>query len=112
MKTHNVFLLISFSLFVFVCHSFALGQIQYIENVSSRGSFSIVQENTAANLCVDTNDFAGVIRAAGDLQADVARVTSLSPVIVNGKKNLGKNVVIVGTIGKSWAIDQLIKKKK
>jgi hypothetical protein len=30
---------------------------------------------------VDTNDFAGVVRAANDLQADIAHVTCLTPAL-------------------------------
>jgi hypothetical protein len=90
----------------------ALDQLQYVENVTSPGCFPIVQKNTAATICVDTNDWAGVVRAAGDLQADVARVTGLSPAILHGGSNLGKNVIIVGTIGKSEIIDRLIHDKK
>ena len=90
----------------------ALGQPQYVENVSRPGSFPIVQDGTTVAIYVDTNDWAGVIRAAGDLQADVARVTGLSPVIGHEKKNPGKNVIIVGTIGKNETIDGLIHEKK
>ncbi|MGD0351142.1 MAG: glycosyl hydrolase 115 family protein [Verrucomicrobiota bacterium] len=90
----------------------ALGQPQYVENVSRPGSFPIVQDGTTAAIYVDTNDWAGVIRAAGDLQADVARVTGLSPAIGHEIKNPGKNVIIVGTIGKNETIDGLIHEKK
>ena len=92
--------------------SFALGQEKYIEDAPSQGSFPIVQKNIAANLYADTNDFAGVVRAAGDLQTDIARVTSLSPTISFAGKNLAKNVILVGTIGKSEIIDRLIREKK
>ena len=40
-----------------------------------RGGFVIMQKKAAAGIYVDANDHAGVVRAAGDLQADVARVT-------------------------------------
>ncbi|MGD0206566.1 MAG: glycosyl hydrolase 115 family protein [Verrucomicrobiota bacterium] len=92
--------------------SLALGQERYVEDVPSRGSFPIVQGNAVATIYVDSSDLAGVIRAASDLKADVARVTSHSPVISHGGENLGENVIVVGTIGKSRIIDQLIREKK
>ena len=106
------FLPIFFCLITFSVRVFALGQVQYVEFNSAKDSFPIVGKATAANLYVDSNDFAGVVRAAGDLQADINRVTGLSPVITHAKKGLGKNVIIIGTIGKSEIIDRLIREKK
>ena len=91
---------------------FAIGQESYIEAASSRGSFPIVQEKVAATILVSTNDWPGVIRTADDLQSDVNRVTGQSPAIVHTPKSAGKNAVIIGTIGKSDIIDQLIREKK
>jgi hypothetical protein len=105
-------------LLIFFCHLmlasrvFALGQVQYVEFNSAKDSFPIVEKGTAANLYVDTNDFAGVVRAAGDLQSDINRVTGLSPAITHANKEMGKNVIIIGTVGKSEIIDRLIREKK
>ena len=93
---------------IFILNSFALGQVQYVEKIGGPGSFPIVQQGTAASLFVDSNDFAGVIRATDDLQADIARVTGLTPKISHDENNPGKNVIIIGTIGKSRIIDRLI----
>jgi hypothetical protein len=106
------FLLISAGFLMLASRVFALGQVQYVEFNSGRDSFPIVKKHTAADLYVDTNDFVGVVRAAGDLQADISRVTGLSPAITHATKNLGENVIIVGTVGKSEIIDQLIREKK
>jgi hypothetical protein len=92
--------------------SLAIGQERYVEGVPSRGSFPIVQGNAAATIYVDSSDLAGVVRAASDLKADVARVTGLSPAISHEGKNLGKNIIIIGTIGKSLLIDRLIRERK
>ena len=37
----------------------------------------------AASIYVDANDFAGVARAAADLQADIARVAGVTPTITH-----------------------------
>jgi len=90
----------------------AIGQEKYVEDVPSQGSFPIVEKHSVAILRLDTNDFAGVIRAANDLQTDIARVTGISPVISHDEKSPGTNAIIVGTIGKSEIIDRLIRDKK
>jgi len=99
--------------FLLTAHSaFALGQTPYIEESYSPGCFPLVQDATAPNIYVDTNDFPGVVRVVNDLQADVQRVTSVTPAIVNDLTNAGKSVIIVGTIGKSQLINRLIRERK
>ncbi len=92
--------------------SFAIGQTNYVEEVPGQGSFPIVREKSAATIFVDAGDYAGVVRVAGELQADVKRVTGISPAVLHEEKNLGKNVILVGTIGKSEIIDRMIREKK
>ena len=108
----KIFLVLLVSMLVAPRDSLALGQEKYVEEVPGRDSFPIAQGNAAATIYVDANDLAGVIRAANDLQADVARVTGLSPAISHEVISPGKNAIIVGTIGKSRIIDQLIREKK
>jgi hypothetical protein len=112
MKLDKIFPLAGLGLFIFIPNGFALGQVQYVENVSHPGGFPIVQPGVAANLYVDSNDFAGVIRAANDLQADIARVAGLTPAIVHQENGLGKNAILVGTMGRSRVIDRLIREHK
>jgi hypothetical protein len=106
------FLLIFACFLMLASRVFALGQPQYIEFNSGNDSFPIVEKGVASNLFVDTNDFAGVIRAAGDLQADINRVTGLSPAVSHTSKHPGDNVILAGTIGKNEIIDRLIREKK
>ena len=97
---------------VLACNCFALGEIQFVANLPEQGGFPICEECSVAVIGVATNDFAGVIRAAGDLQADIARVTGLTPKLHSGKPDSGANVILIGTIGKSQIIDHLIREKK
>jgi hypothetical protein len=92
--------------------AFGLGQPRYVRNTPSPGGFAIVNAKTAARIYVDKGDWAGVIRAAGDLQADINRVTSVKPEVVNDAAALKGNAIIVGTVGKSAIIDQLAKAGK
>ena len=90
---------------------FAIGEPEYVETSPHRGSFSICDAHSAATIQVDTNDFAGVIRATGDLQQDINRVTGRTPTIVSGKTP-ASNVILIGTLGKSELIDELVRAKK
>lgn len=94
------------------CHCFALGQVQYIETTPSKNGFPVCETNSVATIWVDANDWPGVVRAANDLGADINRVTGKSPAISNDPGLTGKNVVIIGAIGKSELIDRLIREKK
>ncbi|MGA9567128.1 MAG: glycosyl hydrolase 115 family protein [Candidatus Korobacteraceae bacterium] len=63
----------------------------------------------ASSLYVDAADYPGVIRAAADLQGDIARVTGVTPAITNSNSHLPTHAIIIGTIGKSPVIDTLIR---
>jgi hypothetical protein len=104
--------LILFCFFTNVAGCFAIGQGQYADGTFSGGSFTLAQKNEVAVLYVDSQDYPGVVRAVNDLQADVNRVTGRIPKIANDEKDLGKNAVIIGTIGKSPLIDRLIRDGK
>jgi Glycosyl hydrolase family 115/Gylcosyl hydrolase family 115 C-terminal domain len=91
---------------------FGLGQIQYVETSSSDNAFPIVQNQAAANLLVDTNDFTGVLIAAGNLQMDISRVSGILPQTAHDANSAGANAIIIGTIGQSALIDQLIQSGK
>ena len=73
--------------------------------------FCIAKDGKTATIVVDQADWAGVIRAARDLGDDVRKVTgTASAVSINGK--IGSGHIVVGTIGKSRLITQLIRQKK
>jgi Glycosyl hydrolase family 115/Glycosyl hydrolase family 67 N-terminus len=89
----------------------ALGQAKYVEFVSHPDDFAIAEAASLADIYVDANDHAGVVRAVGDLAADIDRVTGRTAAITKNAGS-GTNLIIVGTIGKSAVIDQLIREKK
>lgn len=71
----------------------------------TEGTFALVDKNQAAPLLVADDDWPGVRRAAGDLQADIERVTGRK--LTLGAQAPG-DVVIIGTVGKSALIDGLV----
>ena len=93
-------------------NAFALGHARYVETVNGGGSFPLVVAKAAAAVYVDSGDYAGVLRAAGDLAEDVTRVTGYTPAMAHDDKSLGANAVLAGTIGKSALIDRLIREGK
>ena len=99
-------------IFSFTCVCFALGQEKYVDCTLGEGSFPLAQKDELATIYVDLNDYAGIVRAANDLQADIARVTGRTATVGHEETALGKNAVIIGTIGKSQIIDRLIRDGK
>ncbi len=111
-KPMLISLMILFNLFGLCSNAFALGQEQYVETISDGHNFVIAKQKQAATLYVDTNDYAGVVRAVNDLQADIKRVTDCSAAITHQTRNLGETVILIGTLGKSPLIDQLVREHK
>src|ERR1017187_10537799 len=93
-------------------HASAIGQAHYIIEKTAPGAFPMVQAKTASAIYVDSADWPGVARAATDLQADIARVTGVTAAMLHDAGSLGPNVIIIGTIGRSALVDQLIREKK
>jgi len=86
---------------------FAIGQPRYVESTRSAGAFPLAHDKIVASIYVDSSDFPGVLRAAGDLRADVARVTGATPA-----DTLAADTVIAGTLGQSAVIDRLVRERK
>jgi hypothetical protein len=70
-------------------------------------SFTLAENGRTATILIDPNENTGVLRATEDLRKDIQRVTGTLP-------NVGKNrnTIIIGTVGRSSLIDQLIKDGK
>ncbi|HVG92407.1 MAG TPA: glycosyl hydrolase, partial [Alphaproteobacteria bacterium] len=91
---------------------FGLGTPRYIESAYHKGDVALVRHGTVVPLCIDSNDYPGVIRAVSDLQGDIERVTGKLPAIVRDTAGLSVDTVIIGTIGKNAIIDQLVQNGK
>ena len=50
-----------------------IGQVSYVANTASASSFPLVQGQQTATIYVDSSDWAGVVRAAGDLPQSSAK---------------------------------------
>ncbi len=88
----------------------ALGKLSLVSFAApADGALALAHRGRAATLYVDAQDHAGVVRAAGDLQMDVQRVSGVKPALISNQPPKGADVVIVGTLGKSVLIDGLVK---
>ncbi|MET9816807.1 glycosyl hydrolase 115 family protein [Streptomyces sp. NPDC006355] len=77
---------------------------------STRPDFPLVRGGTAVDVFVDAADDPAVIRAAGDLQADVERVGGVRPRLLHSVPERAALLVLVGTIGASPVIDRLVRR--
>lgn len=79
---------------------------------NERGSAKVVDAKFTTTICVDSDEWKGVVRAAHDLQADIQRVSGQKPEFTTDSIPTGESAIVVGTIGKSKVIDGLIKQGK
>ncbi len=76
---------------------------------TSAGDFPLAVSGSVASLVVSANDWPGVKRAAGSLQSDLGKVVGAEPTLdTAGQVPAASEVVLIGTIGKSTLIDQLV----
>lgn len=93
----------------------ALGERQFVRFDGARDAVVLAAPGRAARLLLDPNEFPGVRRAATDLQADIASVSGVRPVLDVAQAPTaagGADLVIVGTLGKSAIIDRLAREGK
>jgi hypothetical protein len=94
--------------------AFGIGQMICVSFQSSANSFSIVNDKKAAPILISANEWSGVQLAAADFAADILRVTGVEPSITNVSLPLNSSFsltsppIIVGTLGKSSLIQQVI----
>src|SRR5947208_346587 len=74
----------------------------------AQSTFPLVERGRATPLLVSDDDHAGVVRAVGDLRADVERVTGVAPAVAGASGGRAPRAVIIGTIGHSALIDSLV----
>ena len=94
----------------------ALGQKPFIATERAAAGVpaqvvALAESGRAAALFVDAGDHAGVLRAAASLQDDIGQVSGVRPELLKSAPH-GKDVVIIGTLGKSRLVDALAKAGK
>ena len=79
-----------------------------VEFETSRNSFCVAGPGQISPLYVDPADFPGVARAANDLAQDIGRVSGHAAPVVRAADKLSPLPILIGTLGKSAAIDGLV----
>jgi hypothetical protein len=87
----------------------AIGGSTYISTSGGKDLFTLSASGKSTTLFISSKDYPGVIRASKDLKTDIGKVTDTEPAIAFDELPPQKEVVIVGTLGKSAIIDQLVK---
>jgi len=88
------------------------GSYPYISAQKQRGYFPLASNGRVANIYTTDNEYPGVVIALKNLQGDIKKVTTDTSELLTSKISDQNEVVIVGTLGKSALIDQLISNKK
>ena len=72
------------------------------------GSVLLAHDGKATPIIVDEADYAGVRLAAADLQADIGRVTGITPELALNADPANRIALVAGTLGHNKLIRQLI----
>ena len=79
-----------------------------VSEIRVEDSFCLVHSRKAAEIYIDPND-AKVVQIAGEaLRKDIERVTGILPALQKNPDNLSAHAVIIGTLGQSKVINQLV----
>ena len=84
----------------------------YVSASKGKDFFALSESGKSTALFVSSADYPGVLRALNDLKTDIGKVTDTKPEVTFDNLSAQKEVVIVGTLGKSPVIDQLVENKK
>ncbi|WP_432712971.1 glycosyl hydrolase 115 family protein [Pedobacter sp.] len=92
-------------------NGFAAGADPFVAKNYTPGSFTLANKGKVSAILYSDNDFLGVKHAVKNLQNDINLVTGIMPALQTTRLEK-EPMIIVGTIGQSTVIDELIKNKK
>lgn len=98
-------------LFLFFISNVLLAN-SYVSTEKQAGSFELFADGAAAPIVYNSNDYPGIAKIAALFQKDILMVTHAEPKVFQDDIPAGQALIIIGTLGKSILIDELIKNKK
>lgn len=78
----------------------------------TRGSFALVREGRAAQIHVDRSAGGAVRRVARDFARDLERLGATDASLLEDVGQAGRELVIIGVLGRSPVIDDLVRRKR
>lgn len=75
------------------------------------GALPLIEHGHAAAVIADKGDFAGVLRAAHDLQSDLSNVSGRGVTFSTDRHPKQRIAVIVGTLGRSARVDRIVREQ-
>ncbi|CAG8644689.1 9445_t:CDS:2, partial [Acaulospora colombiana] len=103
------------TLFATLCKAATLNHVDTLGFSASGSNLQLGGTGLAPTIRLDSNDWPGVIRAAGDVALDFGRVLGTNGTVLltnSTSSSTSAAVIIAGTIGKSSLIDALISSSK
>lgn len=97
---------------IFIVRLWASSYDDYVSFKKQKQAFPIASNGKVASIFVSEHDYSGVIKATQNLQSDIEKVTALKPSFSTTTLPVQQSVIIVGTLGKSQQIDELIAHQK
>src|SRR3954471_19466045 len=101
---------------IFFCFFILLVKSVYSQNFVSEkketGSFPLVTAEGTTAIYTDEKDYWLVQKSATLLQQDIEMVSGKKPTIIHSVPASTRNLVIIGSLGQSALIQQLVKQKK
>ncbi len=88
----------------------ALGDTPAVTFEPTANAFPLATSGVAASLVIASDEWPGVTRAVRNLQDDIAHVSSTKPELNNAPA--GKTIVLIGTLGHSALLDDLVRRGK
>lgn len=103
--THLVLLLLA----LFAATPAAAVTPRLVSDRASAGAFPLAAKGSAATVLYDPGDHPLVAHAASDLATDLTSVTGIRPALAARSTPIrGRHIVLIGTIGRSRLIDDLV----
>jgi hypothetical protein len=108
MKLNSLSCAISGLIFLLSANGFARGVREFVSTSYVPGDVKLVWENSAADVYVSEEETSAVRNVATLFVDDVQRVTGLKPSLRHSATGLSSHAVVVGTLGNSRVIEELV----
>jgi len=86
-------------------------KVDYLSLTKTADSFVVSEDGVTVPLVISENEYTGVLTVAGFLKKDMQLVGLAQPEIVIGKISSAKQIILIGTVGHSTLLDEVIERR-